>query len=90
MGGFVTMNETVPFPVLRQLLTQLGFTQAIVSGSHVSFEHAPTRTILVYREYSEGESVTAGDLAKTRKFLDERGLLARHEFESRMHAPDSP
>jgi hypothetical protein len=84
-GGFIIINKKIPFSQLRQFLLHLGFSEANVSGSALVFEYVPSQALLFYRVYKPADAVDAGDLAKTRRFLDERGLLAADEFEEALH-----
>jgi hypothetical protein len=78
-------NEQIPFDRLRKILLDLGFVETRVSGPYLLFEHTPSGTLLPYRDYRSGDSLTWQDLAMTRRQLDERGLLASDEFETLMH-----
>ncbi len=73
-------KSTVTFAELRQLLLELGFTQA-KRGKFWFFEHAPSETILAYRPYRVRERVTLLDMHLTRQHLDWRGLLAPDAFD---------
>ncbi len=48
----------------------------------VRFEHSPSGTLLLYRDYRPGDVITWSDHVKTRKFLDERGILEADELEA--------
>jgi hypothetical protein len=68
------------FGVLRQVLLDLGFTMR-ADPKYIRFDHAPTKTWFLYPPYSEAEDVAPGDLVAARRILDERGLMAREQFE---------
>ena len=76
------MNDNIPFSHLRKILLDRGFVEKIVPGSHLLFEHAATGTLLFYHEYQAGDCVSWNDHVKTRRFLDERGILDGDVFES--------
>jgi hypothetical protein len=78
-------NDQVPFGRLRQVLLDLGFVEAAVPGPYLLFEHAPSGTLLPYREYQPGDNVTWADLVMTRRLLDERGLLDADALEAVLH-----
>lgn len=80
------MNNAVTFARLRKTLTGLGFMETVVPGSHVVFEHHPSETLLAFREYKNGEKVNRGDLAVTRRFLVEKGLVEEEQLESMLQA----
>jgi hypothetical protein len=84
------MNNAIPFAAVADLLKGLGFVETTLPQSHLCFEHASSQTILVYRPYRPADVVTPGDLAKTRRFLDEKGLLPAETFESRLAAAVTP
>jgi hypothetical protein len=79
--GTMKKHKTISFTRLRQMLLDLGFAETVVPGSHSLFEHDPSDTWLVYRPYRPNEMVSPTDLANTRFFLDQRGLVERDEFE---------
>jgi len=75
-------NEEIPFDCLRKVLLDLGFTEAVVPGPYLLFEHSASGTLLPYRAYHPGEMVSWADRTMTRRLLDERGLLAEKELEA--------
>jgi hypothetical protein len=81
------MNKTIAFTTLDHFLRGLGFTAATVPGSHVRYDHAPSATVLVFREYGPAESVSWSDLTVARRFLVERGLIEEGAFERLMQEP---
>jgi hypothetical protein len=81
-------NDQIPFERVRKILLDLGFVETRIPGPYGPysyFKHAPSETILVYRDYQPGESITWGDHVKTQKFLDLNGLLEADDFEDRLH-----
>jgi predicted RNA binding protein YcfA (HicA-like mRNA interferase family) len=78
------MNDKIPYNSLRKILLDLGFVEQVVPGKHALFEHAPSGTILVYRIYRPAENITWSDHVKTRRFLDENGILDADLFEARL------
>jgi hypothetical protein len=81
------MNNAITFAKLRDLLCRLGFSETVVPKSHILFEHAGGREKLFFRLYTPSEKLDPGDVLKTRRFLDEWGLLERDEFERLLHEP---
>jgi len=78
-------NDKILFSQLRKILLDLGFVEAVVPGPYLLFEHAPSQTLLFYRHYQFDDTITWADHVKTRKFLDERGVLEGDEFETLLH-----
>jgi hypothetical protein len=79
-------NDQIPFSHLRKVLLDLGFVESVVPGPYRLFEHVPSETLLFYRDYRPGDSISWADHVKTRKFLDERGILEPDDLEARLHA----
>ena len=73
-------RSTIPFAYLRQLLLNLGLTPT-KRGKFWYFEHAPSKTLLVYRPYRSRERVTQKDLQVTRHDLDWNGVLEEQAFD---------
>src|SRR5262249_27270978 len=73
------------FSHLRKVLRDLGFVETLVPGPYRVFEHARSETLLFYRDYEPEETITWADHVKTRKFLDERGILEADDFEALLH-----
>jgi hypothetical protein len=71
----------ITFAALRTLLDELGFTERKGNGSCLIFEHEPSETVLYFRTYQPREKVDQTDLVVVRKFLNEKGVLARDDFE---------
>jgi hypothetical protein len=78
-------NNAIPFNFLRKVLLDLGFVETVVPGPYLLFEHSASGTLLPFRAYQPGDSVSWADLAMTRKLLDERGLMEEEEFEALSH-----
>ena len=78
-------NDQIPFSHLRKVLLDLGFAETVVPGPYRVFEHAPSETLLFYRDYRPEDAITWADHVKTRKFLDEKGILETEDFEARLH-----
>jgi hypothetical protein len=78
-------NDKVSFERLRSVLLDRGFVETAIAGPYLLFQHSPSETVLVYREYQPGEGVSWHDLVTTRRQLDERGLLEASEFETLLH-----
>ena len=74
------MNRKITFAELCRLLENMNFSQ-IIQPTHVLFEHAASDTKVVLRPYESRDVVNPIDLAKVRKALDERGLMAADAFE---------
>ena len=81
------MNKPVVFATLDSLLRRLGYTVTTVPGSHLRYEHAPSATVLVFREYGPADPVSWSDLAVARRFLVERGLVEDEAFERLLQEP---
>jgi hypothetical protein len=75
-------NDNIPFSHLRKILLDLGFAEKTVPGPYFVFEHGPSETLLFYRHYRPNDIITWMDHSKTRKFLDERGILEADGFEA--------
>jgi predicted RNA binding protein YcfA (HicA-like mRNA interferase family) len=82
-------NNAVPFVTLQRVLTDLGFVETRVPGSHVVFEHAPSDTVFLFRTYRPRDKVTAADLIGVRKLLDEKGLVTSASFDELLHQPSA-
>ena len=78
-------NEKIPFCHLQKLLLDLGFAEKVVTRRYRIFEHVPSETLLFYHNYRAEDPITWADHVKTRKFLDERGLLEGDHFDALLH-----
>ena len=75
-------HDHITFCHVRKILLDLGFEETIVPGPYYRFEHSASGTLLLYRDYRPNDLITWADHVKTRKFLDERGILEADEFEA--------
>jgi hypothetical protein len=82
------MMISKPFAELRQLLKDLGFSEAR-SESALVFRH-PREGLLVFRRYELDEPVDEHDLVSARVFLDGRGLLDGKEFDGFLRRTGTP
>jgi len=71
-------TRTISFAELRQFLQTLGYQEKSADNAIV-FDRAHA-DLLVFRRYSDHESVDLRDLVSTRKFLDAWGLLEAADF----------
>jgi hypothetical protein len=74
------MNSEITFQTLRQYLLDLGLTEKNGNGA-LLFEHPRQGLLFLFRLYRPQEKVHIKDLITVRKMLDERGLVARDDFE---------
>jgi hypothetical protein len=82
------MNKRITFAALKTLLERLGFQEAILPGGHVVFSYARKNDwLLVYRAYRPDEVLDWADLAKTRRFLVEWGLIEEDAFDRLLQEP---
>lgn len=72
----------LPFAKLRKLLLDLGFTEHVVEGKHLAFDHRESDTFFVFRLYRPQDKVSRVDLAGVRSQLDWHGLLNRDAFDA--------
>jgi hypothetical protein len=77
----VIKRSHVTFERLRQILLDLGFTEA-KRGKFWYFEHEPSGTIFGFRPYRLREKVTAIDMVHVRTHLDWRGVLEEQSFDN--------
>jgi hypothetical protein len=63
------------------MLHGLGFKEKVVAGSHVVYSYPEPNTRLIYREYRSDELLDGTDVSKTRRYLDEWGLVAEEAFD---------
>lgn len=78
---------------LYQLLEDLGFEDESVPGSHRVFRHRRSDTVVVQAIHKPADPVSLVDLKSTRRILDEKGLLAKSEFDrltDLAHTPPPP
>jgi hypothetical protein len=84
---FIIMNKTIAFATLDGFLRRLDFTASTGPGSYLRYEHAPSATVLLFRDYKSADPVSWSDLAVARRFLVERGFVADDAFERLLQEP---
>jgi hypothetical protein len=76
------MNKPITFATLKKLLERLGFQEAVLPSGHVALSYAKKKDwLLVFRAYRPDEVLDWADLAKTRRFLVEWGLIEEDGFD---------
>jgi predicted RNA binding protein YcfA (HicA-like mRNA interferase family) len=78
------MTDTITFSSLDQFLRGLGFTEEVVPGSHVLYEHAGSGAVIVLRPFREEEDVGPTTIALVRHILDEFGVMDHKVFDDRV------
>jgi hypothetical protein len=74
------MKNNIRFAELRQLLLDIGFSEA--SGTEeIVFRHEPTDTLFVFRRYRSADPVMGYNLIEVKDMLDSRGLMSAERFE---------
>jgi predicted RNA binding protein YcfA (HicA-like mRNA interferase family) len=73
-------GTTVTFATFDQFLRDLGFSQTTVPGSHDSYEHSASGTVLMTRLHKPTDPVPHYTLASTEETLVWRGLVSPEEF----------
>jgi hypothetical protein len=81
------MNETITYAALDNLLRGLGFTATVLPGPRLHYEHAPSATVLLFRNYRPSDPVSWSDLTVARRFLVERGLIESEAFDRLLQDP---
>ena len=76
------MTKHITFAQLEQLLEGLGFVKRVVPNECVTYEHAPTKSLLAVRLHKPNEAVPEHVLVATRIQLDGRGVVAEKDFDS--------
>ena len=74
------MNRAITYGQLEKFLLSLGFKRLRAAGSHVYFEHAPSKAAVVVKDYAPQEKLPSYKLSATRETLHSFGLLDREEF----------
>ena len=74
-------NPRITFGQLRQLLTDMGFTETVTPKSHVFFAHQPSGTEVALPIYRSNRIVLPHHLSTVRVMLDAKGLMAGDEFD---------
>jgi len=75
-------NRPVKFATVARVLEELGFTLKTVKDSHRLFTHAGTGATLLLP--LRGADLRPAFVKAIGRTLDERGLMQRDEFESRL------
>ena len=78
-------TSELSFSALRRLLLDLDFAERTGPRSAIIFEHVPSDTIFVFRQYVSDEKVNWPDYLSVRNQLDERGLLPADSFDQVLH-----
>jgi hypothetical protein len=81
-------NRSIPFAEFQQLLERLGYKLKRTDTGEIF--HHPKEGLILFRRYADDESVYPGDLLRTRKFLDLRGLLEEADFDTFMQRANKP
>ena len=81
------MNKPPTYTRLDQVLQRLGFVKTTLPSSQFVYQHEPSNTVLYFRSYRPDDIVSPTDLAVTRKFLTERGLIDEKAFEGLFQQP---
>jgi hypothetical protein len=82
------MTKTITFATLKTLLERLGFQEAVLPSGHLVFNHPSGKDLLLfYRTYRSNEVLDWNDLAKTRRFLVEWGLIDENSFDRLLQEP---
>lgn len=71
---------------LDWILLGLGFKRTRSAGSEVGYRHAATDTLLVFARHERSSEAKPGDVAAVQRMLEERGILGREDFASRLMA----
>ncbi len=82
-------NSAVSFATLQRVLEGLGFVRKKVGGPQVVFEHTAPDTWFLFQAYKPRDKVTAADLIRVRKLLDERGIIEPDALEELLHQPSA-
>ncbi len=75
------MNRTITYGQLEKFLLGLGFKRLRAPGSHVYFEHAPSKAAVVVKDYAPHEELPSYKLNAARETLHYFGLLDRDAFD---------
>ena len=74
-------NPRITFGQLRQLLTDMGFTETVTPKSHVFFAHQPSGPEVALPIYRSNRIVLPHHLSTVRIMLDAKGLMAADDFD---------
>jgi len=81
-------KQSILFAEFRQLLEGLGYKLKRTEAGEIF--HNAKEGLMLFRRYGDDESVYPGDLLRTRKFLDLRGLLDEADFDTFMQRANKP
>jgi predicted RNA binding protein YcfA (HicA-like mRNA interferase family) len=84
------MNRTITYGQLEKFLLGLGFKRLRAPGSHVYFDHAPSKAAVVVKDYASHEELPAYKLSAARETLHYFGLLDREEFDAALENACTP
>jgi hypothetical protein len=71
----------IAFGELRDLLLELGFSESPQEQDRLRFEHPVTGTVLLFRAYGSGETVSQRDMVVVRRQLVDNGLIDEPAFD---------
>lgn len=74
-------HPKITFSQLRQLLLDLGFSESVVSKSHVFFTHEPSGAEVALPIYRSNQLVMPHHLVTVRIMLDAKELMDSREFD---------
>ncbi len=78
-------DSTVTFDELRELLVELGFGEGSPRPDRVTFRHAGTDIVLLFRPHQAQELVSQRDLLVVRRQLVDNGLIDSAGFDRFLH-----
>jgi predicted RNA binding protein YcfA (HicA-like mRNA interferase family) len=76
------MKQAITYSQLEKFLLGLGFTRRRAPGSHIYFDHAPSKAAVVVKDYTPHEEVPSYKLNAARETLHYFGLLDHGEFDT--------
>jgi len=71
----------ITFGELRDLLRELGFSEASQQPNLIRFEHPVTGTVLLFRAYESKETVSDREIVVVRRQLIDNGLIETPAFD---------
>jgi hypothetical protein len=74
-------KPAITFALLRQLLSDLDFTEVVVPKSHIGFHHAASGAEIFLPVYKPNQLVAPRHLLLARVMLDGKGLMDGDEFD---------
>jgi predicted RNA binding protein YcfA (HicA-like mRNA interferase family) len=75
------MTESIRYGDLTRLLERLGFVCWRVEGSHLNCENTGADALIMLPGQEAGAAVRPRHLVAMRRYLDEKGLLSRDDFD---------